>query len=92
VPVERGGRPRHRRSPEHVARACFACLAREAERNDVGSRRCPGWDPVALHLVLEPTPVLGAEVQLQEVLKGSPSAFKPGEPVGPNVRHGSDPS
>jgi len=86
VPVKRGRCHRHRRSAEHETGARFASFAREAEQDDVGSRRSPGEDPVAVHLVLKPAAVLGSEVQLEEQLEGLPCTLEPTEPIGPNVR------
>ncbi len=68
-----------------MTRARFASFAREAEQDDIGRRRSPGEDPVALHFVLEPASVLGSEVQLEEQLERFAVILEPGEAIRSNV-------
>jgi hypothetical protein len=60
-------------------------LGREAEQDDIGTRRRPGKDPVLLHFVLKPTSVLGPEVELENELERAFGTLEPGEPVRSQV-------
>jgi hypothetical protein len=45
-----------------------------------------GEHAIALHLVLEPAPVLGSEIELEEQLERPVGRFEPGVPVRPDVQ------